>query len=131
MTSHYVVHFTTRALTKSVKISCVTHVCIHEGRSNHSNNIIQVVSACHGSVVMVWELETGEKTMQFSKCHDDLEITAMSFDPTGRRLITGARDGSIKLWNFNNGACLLSLKNKCNTEVRRTVYAQSKLIYAF
>ena len=65
----------------------------------------------------VWELDTGEKIIQFSNCHGNAEITAMAFDPTGRRLITGARDGSIKIWNFNNGACLSVLETHHTTEV--------------
>lgn len=81
------------------------------------NIILKVVSACHGSVVCVWDVKTGEKLMKFSNCHENMEITAMSFDPTGRRLITGARDGSIKIWNFNNGACLGILDTPCKAEV--------------
>ena len=65
----------------------------------------------------VWDVDTGEKTMQFSHCHGNAEITAMTFDTAGRRLITGARDGSLKLWNFNNGACLSVLQTKYNVEV--------------
>lgn len=65
----------------------------------------------------VWDVDTGEKTIQFSQCHGNMEITAMAFDPTGRRLITGGRDGSIKLWNFNNGACLSVLENHYKAEV--------------
>lgn len=65
----------------------------------------------------VWDLDTGEKTMQFSRCHGDMELTAMIFDPSGRRLITGGRDGSLKIWNFNNGACLNVLENRFTLEV--------------
>ena len=73
-----------------------------------------VVSACRGSVISVWELNTGEKVIQFVNAHKivergvehPIEITTMTFDGPGRRLITGARDGSVKVWNFNNGACL-------------------------
>lgn len=65
----------------------------------------------------VWDLDTGEKTMQFSHCHGDMELTAMIFDPSGRRLITGGRDGSLKIWNFNNGACLNVLENRFTLEV--------------
>lgn len=65
----------------------------------------------------VWDLDTGEKTMQFSRCHGDMELTAMIFDPSGRRLITGGRDGSLKIWNFNNGACLNVLENHFTLEV--------------
>ena len=77
----------------------------------------QVVSGCHGGVVSVWDVDTGEKTIQFSRCHGDAEITAMAFDSTGRRLLTGGRDGSLRMWNFNNGACLSVLKSHYSTEV--------------
>lgn len=32
-----------------------------------------------------------------------VEITAMCLDEAKRRLISGAHDGSLALWNFNNG----------------------------
>ena len=41
----------------------------------------------------------------------------MTFDKCGRRLLTGGRDGSLKLWNFNNGECLRVLKNSYDAEV--------------
>jgi WD40 repeat protein len=73
-----------------------------------------VISCCHESVVSMWDLNTGEKVMQFVNAHTridrgveiPIEITAMVFDEPGRRLITGARDGTVKIWNFNNGNCL-------------------------
>ena len=49
----------------------------------------QVVSACHASLVIVWNLETGEKVIQFSNAHPQSEITAMCFDQSLRRLVTG------------------------------------------
>jgi hypothetical protein len=33
----------------------------------------------------------GQKSFKFTKAHDSSEITAMSFDSTGRKLITGSR----------------------------------------
>ena len=58
--------------------------------------------------------------IHFSRCHGDNEITAMVFDSSGRQLLTGGRDGTIKVWNFNNGACLLELKNDyCNEASRK------------
>ncbi|KAK2549406.1 WD repeat-containing protein on Y chromosome [Acropora cervicornis] len=77
----------------------------------------QVVSACHDSVVCVWSLETGEKIIQFSHAHGTSEVTAMRFDPSKRRLITGARDGTVKIWNFNNGCCLSQLKTIDDQEI--------------
>lgn len=83
---------------------------------------LQVVSGCHGGTVSVWDVDTGSKIMQFSQAHGEAEITAMSFDPSGRRLITGGRDGTIKIWNFNNGACLSVLHNEDTAEVRTLLW---------
>ena len=49
------------------------------------------------------------------------EITAMTFDPSYRRLVTGGRDGSVKIWNFNNGACLRELETFDCMEVRKKI----------
>ena len=53
----------------------------------------------------------------------------MTFDPSGRRLITGGQDGSLKIWNFNNGACLNVLESKFTLEViPRSPYSQTDII---
>ena len=70
-----------------------------------------------GSVISVWDVETGEKIIQYSKVHGDREITSMTFDPSGRRLLTGGRDGKVKIWNFNNGACLSEIDMGDTSEV--------------
>lgn len=72
-------------------------------------------------MVCVWSLETGEKIIQFSNAHGNSEITAMRFDPSKRRLITGARDGTVRIWNFNNGGCLCELQAVDDQEVICTV----------
>ncbi|EGF77863.1 hypothetical protein BATDEDRAFT_27169 [Batrachochytrium dendrobatidis JAM81] len=77
----------------------------------------QVVSGCDGGVVNVWDALSGQKTFRFSEVHGKSEITAMSFDASGRRLATGGRDGTIKIWNFNNGQLLQELVKKDKTEV--------------
>ena len=72
------------------------------------------VSACQDSVVSVWDTNTGVKAMQFVNAHSRLErgveipveITALCFDHNGRRLVTGARNGTVHIWNFNNGSCM-------------------------
>lgn len=50
-----------------------------------------------GSEVNVWDIDTGEMVVQFSDCHGNNEITAMTIDASGRRLITGSRNGDIKV----------------------------------
>nr|XP_054598438.1 WD repeat-containing protein 64 [Nothobranchius furzeri] len=77
-----------------------------------SEELRQVVSCSQGSVAKVWDLDTGRQMFEFG-CTDDLNsITCMTFDSTGRRLITGGRDGCLKIWNFNNGQCLKTLKKE-------------------
>ncbi len=93
----------------------------------------QVVSACVESLVCVWNVYTGEKVMQF-KAHKvrtngrtmSVEVTAMTFDPTYRRLITASRGGSVKLWNFNNGSCLRELPLSGAAEITSIVCSATK-----
>lgn len=70
----------------------------------------QVVTCSEGSVVRIWDFETGKQAFEFNDAHGDAGITCMTFDPSGRRLITGARDGCLKVWNYNNGQCLHTLR---------------------
>ena len=58
---------------------------------------LQVVVGGEGSEVNVWDIDTGEMVVQFSDCHGNNEITAMAIDASGRRLITGSRNGDIKV----------------------------------
>ncbi|XP_076314990.1 WD repeat-containing protein on Y chromosome-like [Tachypleus tridentatus] len=97
-----------------------------------------VISACHGSVITVWDLTTGDKLIQFNKCHKitkigvdyPVEITAMTLDPTERRLITGGSDGTVKIWNFNNGACLREMKTIGKREITNILCQKQYIIVA-
>ncbi|XP_052069658.1 WD repeat-containing protein on Y chromosome-like isoform X4 [Mytilus californianus] len=77
----------------------------------------QVVTGCDSSHVAVWELESGNKSIVFSNAHGNEEITCMVFDESWRRLITGARNGTIKVWNFQNGHNLHKLEPEEEAEV--------------
>ncbi|XP_041796837.1 WD repeat-containing protein on Y chromosome [Chelmon rostratus] len=76
----------------------------------YSEEFRQVVSCAGGSVVKVWDFDTGRQVFEFGGGRDLSVITCMTFDSKGRRLITGGRDGCLKIWNFNNGQCLKTLK---------------------
>lgn len=39
----------------------------------------------------------------------NIEITAATFDNSEQLLVTGARNGSLKIWNFNTGTCLRNM----------------------
>ncbi|XP_075244301.1 WD repeat-containing protein on Y chromosome-like isoform X2 [Convolutriloba macropyga] len=94
-----------------------------------------IVSADQYSTICVWEYKTGKKQMQFSGCHlwningriINLEITAMTFDPTYRRLFTGSKDGLVKVWNFNNGSCLDEYETCEENEIGGLVYTRNRL----
>ena len=59
---------------------------------------------------------------QFARAHGDARVTAMSFDASMRRLITGAEDGTVHMWNFNNGQPLHEFTGGGGTGVRRDVW---------
>ncbi|KAL7754106.1 hypothetical protein RI367_000086 [Sorochytrium milnesiophthora] len=89
-----------------------------------NQNFHQVVSGCHNSTVSVWDVFTGYRLFQYHNVHEDMEITAMCFDKSCRRLITGSRDGHIKIWNFNNGQLLRDLVKPTTSEVSALLYAE-------
>jgi hypothetical protein len=47
-------------------------------------------------------LEAHSSNKDFGYDHD-IEITALAFDESLRMLISGAHDGTVAIWNFNNG----------------------------
>jgi len=74
-----------------------------------------MVTADARSLVCVWDIISGEKLMEFSANQSsdlvELELTAMTFDVTYRRLVTALNDGSLAIWNFNNGNCLRQVRH--------------------
>ncbi|XP_069487207.1 cilia- and flagella-associated protein 337-like isoform X2 [Ambystoma mexicanum] len=62
----------------------------------------QVISCCEGSVLKLWDLETGQLVSEVSDAHVDTAVTCIALDPTENRLVTGGRDGSLKKWNCSN-----------------------------
>lgn len=48
----------------------------------------------------------------------------MCFDHSSRRLITGSRDGVIKMWNFNNGQILRRMIKETDAEVTDIIYVE-------
>lgn len=72
----------------------------------------------------LWDIETGRDIFEFTNAHDDQVLTCMTFDDTGRRLITGSRDGTCKVWNFNNGHCLKILRKENRHEITDLKYTR-------
>ncbi|CAN0530704.1 unnamed protein product, partial [Laminaria digitata] len=40
---------------------------------------------------------------RFAGAHGSSKMSCMCFDSSERRLLTGASDGAVKMWNFSNG----------------------------
>jgi len=70
--------------------------------------LLKVVTAADDSTIGVWDLETGAKSMMYTGAHGNEEITCLALDETGRRLFTGARNGTIKVGEhtWRNLLCL-------------------------
>ncbi|XP_068930063.1 EF-hand calcium-binding domain-containing protein 8 [Petaurus breviceps papuanus] len=84
----------------------------------YSKTFRQVVSGSLNGVVCVWELVTGKKVMEFAATESkDVELTAMVLDELERCLITGMRNGAVKMWNYNIGICLLHFPNPDQMEI--------------
>lgn len=64
------------------------------------------MTGCDSSAVAVWDIETGSKAIVFSNAHGSEEITSMKFDASWRRLLTGARNGTIKVTTYLVGGVL-------------------------
>ncbi|XP_023368025.1 EF-hand calcium-binding domain-containing protein 8 [Otolemur garnettii] len=83
----------------------------------------QVVSGCLRGSVSVWEVVTGRKMMEFSVSGaQHVELTTMSLNETERCLLTGLRDGTMKMWNYNIGECLLAFPNPEHLEITGIIH---------
>ncbi|XP_033622932.1 EF-hand calcium-binding domain-containing protein 8 isoform X1 [Fukomys damarensis] len=89
----------------------------------------QVLSGCQQGTVSVWEIVTGRKMMEFSVSGAQLvELTAMALDTYERCLLTGLLDGTMKMWNYNTGECLLTFPNPDQVEISGIVH-MNKVYY--
>nr|XP_058132977.1 WD repeat-containing protein 49-like [Dasypus novemcinctus] len=70
-----------------------------------------VVSCSEASVVKVWDFDSGRLLSEFMGTHGNAGISCLTFDSSGRRLVTGGRDGCLKIWSYNNGHCLHTLQH--------------------
>ncbi|KAJ4940302.1 hypothetical protein JOQ06_026611 [Pogonophryne albipinna] len=77
----------------------------------------QVATGHEDSSVSLWDVETGRRRLQILNAHGEEGIARMALDSSHRRLITGARNGTIKVWNLLNGLNLHKLEPVDTSEV--------------
>lgn len=95
------------------------------------NRLFRNVVTCGlDSYIIVWDPWTGRRKVIIKNCHTkqiygeniNIEITAACFDPLEQFLLTGARDGSLKIWNYNNSVCVRNMCIKPEHEVTAVVW---------
>eukprot|EP01063_Lacrimia_lanifica_P036120 TRINITY_DN7077_c0_g1_i1.p1 TRINITY_DN7077_c0_g1~~TRINITY_DN7077_c0_g1_i1.p1 ORF type:complete len:1169 (+),score=251.36 TRINITY_DN7077_c0_g1_i1:2-3508(+) len=71
--------------------------------------------------VMVWDVATGRRLFSFDAAsglpRPQSRITSISLDDSGKRLMTGAHNGSMMLWNHANGQPLNEYKGWSKVEL--------------
>ncbi|XP_048365057.1 WD repeat-containing protein 64-like isoform X1 [Sphaerodactylus townsendi] len=85
----------------------------------------QAVSCSEGSAIKVWNLKNGQLDMEVCKAHGETAVTCMTLDASGKRLITGGRDGSLKKWDSCTLGCMCTIKQATSAadEVLACTYA--------
>ncbi|CAF4445315.1 unnamed protein product [Rotaria socialis] len=78
----------------------------------------QVISCTESGVIRLWDFLTGRQVHEF-RAHNGQAVTSMTLDTTERRLITGSRDGTCRVWNVHNGQ-LLKIFKKPNDSLEVT-----------
>ncbi|XP_039395514.1 WD repeat-containing protein 64-like isoform X11 [Mauremys reevesii] len=104
--------------------SCVSHnepiLCCQ-----YNKPFQQVVSCSEGSAIKVWDLQNGQLVTEVYEAHGDAAVTCMALDTSGKRLITGGRDGSLKKWDCSTIRYIHTLKQAgtSSDEVTACTYA--------
>uniref|UniRef100_A0A1B0G315 WD repeat-containing protein on Y chromosome n=1 Tax=Glossina morsitans morsitans TaxID=37546 RepID=A0A1B0G315_GLOMM len=101
------------------------------------NRLFRNVVTCGlDSFVIVWDPWCGKRRIIIKDCHIEylygeknrVEITAACFDPLERYLLTGARDGCLKIWNYNNAVCIHNLKIKGNESITAVRWVKERIL---
>lgn len=99
------------------------------------NTLFKSVVTCGlDSFVIIWDPWTGKRLTLIKNAHVRVlhgkslrvEITSACFDPMQQLLLTGARDGSLKVWNFNSGICMRNLSIEAMCEVTTVFWIRNR-----
>ena len=124
---------------------CPTQSGEHTDGNTHSsaisvmlyNPLFETVLTCGlDSFIIVWDPWKGRRMSVMREAHTrvvhgevlPVEITAATFDPCYQFLLTGAHDGSLKVWNFNTGTCLRNLRIEKHCEVTGVVWVKGRIL---
>ncbi|EDW64164.2 WD repeat-containing protein on Y chromosome [Drosophila virilis] len=101
------------------------------------NRLFRNIVTCGlDSYIIVWDPWTGRRKIIMKNCHTkmiygetiDIEITAACFDPLEQFLLTGARDGSLKIWNYNNAVVVRNMSIQPDQEVTAVIWVVDRIL---
>uniref|UniRef100_A0A2A4JIW6 WD repeat-containing protein on Y chromosome n=1 Tax=Heliothis virescens TaxID=7102 RepID=A0A2A4JIW6_HELVI len=101
------------------------------------NPLFKVIITCGmDSIIINWNPVTGKRNVLIRDAHTRLlhgelipvEITAACFDPGYQLLLTGARNGELKVWNFNTGLCLRTMTITHMCEVTGCFWVEGRIL---
>ncbi|KAG7203778.1 hypothetical protein KM043_013799 [Ampulex compressa] len=103
-----------------------------------TQSCIQIVSTGTDSCIIVWDPWLGRRLNLIKNAHSQLmlgqymniAITAACFDNSEHLLVTGAQDGSLKMWNFNTGICIRNMMIENHCEVTSIVWLENRILCA-
>nr|XP_050846141.1 WD repeat-containing protein on Y chromosome isoform X1 [Vespula vulgaris] len=101
---------------------------------NHLYKLI--VSTGLDSCIIVWDPWLGRRLYLVTNAHSillygqyvNIEITAATFDNSEQLLVTGARNGSLKIWNFNTGTCLRNMAIEDQCEITSLTWVENRVL---
>ncbi|XP_073428152.1 cilia- and flagella-associated protein 337-like isoform X1 [Dendrobates tinctorius] len=64
----------------------------------------QIISCSEGSVMRTWDLLTGQLLGEVQAAHGHSAITCIALNTVGNRLVSGGKDGSLKLWDYSSNS---------------------------
>lgn len=102
------------------------------------NHLFDTIVTCgFDSSIISWNLGTGGNRLAYVKSAHTMiiygetvpvEITAACFNPNWHFLLTGASDGTMKVWNFNSGVCVRNLSLDSQLEVTALHWLPTKIL---
>ncbi|KYN02701.1 WD repeat-containing protein on Y chromosome, partial [Cyphomyrmex costatus] len=95
-----------------------------------------IVSTGLDSCIVIWDPWYGRRLRLISHAHSiiqygqyvDIEITAACFDNSEHFLVTGARNGSVKIWNYNTGVCIRDMMVDHQCEITNVAWYENRIL---
>ena len=108
--------------------------------TSHNSPVIALLQAYHfeqfitvhsDGQAATWAVATGSEIMTFSVCPDSAVASCAILDPKQRRLVVGADDGVIRVYNFCNGQNLHELTRSAsrNPDAEKAEVASICFVY--